>query len=684
GGSIIIATQRPETIMGDTAVCANPTDERYIHLKGKSVFIPLINKKIPVIFDEYVDKEFGTGILKITPAHDINDYTIGLKYNLPIIDTLNEDGTLSEAAQIFVGEDRFIVRKKITEELKQKGYLIKEEEYQTRLGFSQRTNVIAEPKISTQWFIKMKELAGPALQAVTNGDIKIHPGEKFFATYKYWLENVKDWCISRQLWWGQQIPAWYDDKGNFVVAETEEEAEKIFHQANNNTPPLTGEVWTGLKQDEDVLDTWFSSWLWPIEVFKGITQPGNIDIDYYYPTSILVTGQDIIFFWVSRMIMAGMEYMKEKPFSDVYFTGMVRDKLGRKMSKQLGNSPDLLALIEKYGADAVRFGIMISSPAGNDLLFDEGSLEQGRNFNNKLWNALKLVKMWEGRQGKVGEYRIPERSGDNFAIRWFQNRLNEAITEVEVLYNQFKLNEALKVIYSLIWDDFCSWYLEWVKPGFEQPIDEIFYTKTIEFFEALLQLLHPFMPFITEEIHHLLREQKVDLVVVQFEKAGIIDKDILLRGKILKEDITTIRDARRKNQIKNSEQIRFMGTAYSNSFYGENRDMLSLLEKQTNTKYFSSMIDVGQEYSTNEITVISSGRTFLLYMERQIDTTAQHDELLKDLAHLKGFLNSVDSKLNNEKFVQNAKAEIIDLERKKKSDAEIKIRIIEEGLASLK
>jgi len=693
-GCIIIATQRPETIMGDTAVCANPTDERYTHLKGKSVLIPLINKKIPVIFDEYVDKEFGTGILKITPAHDINDYNIGLKHNLPIVDTLNDDGTLSEAAQIYVGEDRFMARKKIVKELKEKGYLIKEEEYQTRLGFSQRTNVVAEPKISTQWFVKMKELAGPALQAVLNGDIKIHPGGKFLATYKYWLENVKDWCISRQLWWGQQIPAWYDDDGKFVVAESKEEAEKIYHQ-NNGKPSISWEVSGGLIQDEDVLDTWFSSWLWPIEVFKGITQPGNDEINYYYPTSVLVTAPEIIFFWVARMIMAGFEYMNAKPFSDVYFTGIVRDKQARKMSKSLGNSPDLLMLIDQYGADAVRFGILISSPACNDILFDEASLEQGRNFNNKLWNALKLVKMWEVKLATVNGQRSTinnEETGNNqrstinknFAVAWFENRLNEVKKGLEVQYKEFRLSEALKTIYSLIWDDFCSWYLEWIKPGFEQPIDEAVYNKTVEFFEALLQLLHPFMPFITKEIYHLLKEQRDDLTIIRFQEVGMVDQNILLEGNLLKEDITAIRDARKKNQIKNSEQIRFMGTTYAHSIYAGNPGMRHLLEKQTNTKYFIPSQEIVEEYSKNEIIVISSNRTFLVHLEKQVDTINQKNELLKDLEHLKGFLNSVDKKLNNEKFVQNAKAEVIELERKKKADAETKIRIIEESLASLK
>ncbi|MEO7962093.1 MAG: valine--tRNA ligase, partial [Ginsengibacter sp.] len=469
---ITIATQRPETIMGDTAVCANPGDQRYKSLQGKNVLVPLINKEVPVIYDEYVDIEFGTGILKITPAHDINDYNIGLKHNLQVVDTINPDGTMSEAAQIFIGEDRFAARKKIVEALREQGLLVKEEDYHTRLGFSQRTNAVAEPKISTQWFLKMKEMAAPALEAFNSGKVSIHPGDKFSATYRYWMENVKDWCISRQLWWGQQIPAWYDGDGNVFVGNTREE---VLEKAAKINPAIGMEE---LVRDEDVLDTWFSSWLWPIEVFNGITQPGNLDIKYYYPTSVLVTGQDIIFFWVARMIMAGMEFMDEKPFSDVYFTGMVRDKLGRKMSKQLGNSPDLLELIEKFGADAVRFGIMISSPAGNDLLFDEGSLEQGRFFNNKLWNALKLIKMWEVRQANIGNNLSP----DTFAIEWFRNRLQEAGNEVERLMREFRLSEALKTIYSLVWDDYCSWFLEWIKPEYEKSIERETYHAAILFF----------------------------------------------------------------------------------------------------------------------------------------------------------------------------------------------------------
>ena len=677
---VVIATQRPETIMGDTAVCVNPTDERYQHLKGKKAIVPLVNREVPIIFDEYVDKEFGTGVLKVTPAHDINDYNLGLKHNLPIVETLNEDGTLSEAAQVFVGLDRFEARKKAIEQLINEGLLEKERDYITRLGFSQRSNAVVEPRISTQWFVKMKVLAGPALQAVVDGDIKIHPGDKFFATYKYWLENVKDWCISRQLWWGQQIPAWYDEEGNVYVAETREDAEKLFQQKNQKSEIAN----LKLRQDEDVLDTWFSSWLWPIQVFKGITNPNNQDINYYYPTSVLVTGQDIIFFWVARMIMAGMEFKHEKPFSDVYFTGMVRDKLGRKMSKSLGNSPDLLDLIDRYGADAVRFGIMIASPAGNDLLFDEASLEQGRNFNNKLWNAMKLVKMFEAK--KSGERS--QESENNFAVVWFENRLNEAKAEVDALMNQFRLSEALKTIYSLIWDDFCSWYLEWIKPayakasadkpGFDQPMDEAVYNKTIYFFEELLQLLHPYMPFITEEIYHLLKERKDDddLCMKQFESIKTSDKTILQEGELLKKVISAIRDARNKNQIKPKESIKLYIQAEATDNY---KAIKNILSKQVN----SQEINYSKENIANAIVVAVEKDKFFIETKKQVDTSALKEELLKDLGYQNNFLNSVLKKLSNERFVQNAKPEVVALERKKQADAEARIKTIEESLQNL-
>ena len=654
---ISIATQRPETIMGDTAVCVNPTDERYSHLKGKFVIVPLVNRKVPIIFDDYVDKEFGTGALKVTPAHDINDYNLGLKHNLEVINTLNEDGTLSEAAIVFVGLDRFEARKKAIEKLAADGLLIKEEDYTTRLGFSQRSNAVVEPRISTQWFVKMKELAGPALKEVTDGRINIHPGDKFLATYKYWLENVKDWCISRQLWWGQQIPAWYDEQGNCFVAENIE-------QLYNQKPETRNQK---LSQDEDVLDTWFSSWLWPIEVFKGITKPGNEEIKYYYPTSVLVTGQDIIFFWVARMIMAGMEFKQEKPFSDVYFTGMVRDKQGRKMSKSLGNSPDLLDLIDKYGADAVRFGIMISSPAGNDLLFDEASLEQGKFFNNKIWNVLKLVRSWEpGIQSS-------ESGVHSFAVDWFENRLNEVKAALENLYKDFRLSEALKTIYSLIWDDFCSWYLEWVKPGFEKPVDASIYNKTVGFFEQLLQLLHPFMPFITEEIYHQLKERTDDITIKQYSDANPTNKSTLENGLLLKEVITAIRDAKNKNHLKPKDTIRLHILTAGPKIY---RAIENILLKQVHAE----SVSYTETAVTNSITVVIQKDKFFIETTAELNTASQKDQLQKDLGYLKGFLASVEKKLSNEKFVQNAKPEVLQAEQKKKADAEAKIKTIEESL----
>lgn len=664
---IIIATQRPETIMGDTAICVNPNDERYKHLKGAFAIVPLINRRIPIIFDDYVDTAFGTGALKVTPAHDINDYNLGLKHQLEIVDTINADGTMSPAAQIYVGEDRFTARKKIIKELQEKQFLIKEEEYTTRLGYSQRTGVVVEPRISTQWFVKMKELATPALKAVVDGDIKIHPGDKFLATYKYWLENVKDWCISRQLWWGQQIPAWYDDSGKMVVAETLQEAKEIF-----KTKYAIADA--ELTQDADVLDTWFSSWLWPIEVFKGITQPGNNEIKYYYPGSVLVTGQDIIFFWVARMVMAGMEYEKQIPFNDVYFTGMVRDKLGRKMSKSLGNSPDLLELIDKYGADAVRFGILVSSPAGNDLMFDENSLEQGRNFNNKMWNALKLVKMWEGR---LQANDAVQTTTGNFAIEWFSNRLKKVKTEVDELMKQFRLSEALKTIYSLIWDDFCSWYLEWIKPGFDEPVDAAVYKKTIQYFEELMQLLHPFMPFVTEEIYHLLNERTDDVCIKQFEWVNTANETVLAHGELLKKVITALRDGRNKNQLKPKETIKlFIETASKESYH----PIVSILNKQVN----ADELVFTSEAVNNTIIVTVEKDKFYLKTEKKLDTSLLKSDLLKDLEHQKGFLLSVEKKLNNEKFVSNAKPEVIALERKKKADAEARIKTIEESLSTMR
>lgn len=662
-GHITVATTRPETILGDTAICVNPHDERYQHLQGAYAFVPLINRRVPVIFDEYVDKDFGTGALKITPAHDINDYNIGLKHNLEVIDTLNDDGTLSEAAQLYIGQDRFAVRKQITHDLEKAGHLAKVEDIINKNGFSQRSQAVVEPKISTQWFLKMKDLAEPALKAVVDGDIKIHPGDRFLATYRHWLENVKDWCISRQLWWGQQIPAWYAPDGTCIVAETKEEA---LAKINNGR-------WTmdDLIQDSDVLDTWFSSWLWPSEVFKGITNPGNEDIKYYYPTSVLVTGQDIIFFWVARMVMAGLEYEKEIPFRHVYFTGMVRDSQGRKMSKQLGNSPDLLNLIDTYGADAVRFGIMISSPAGNDLLFDESSLEQGRNFNNKIWNALKLVKMWAARI-KEDE---PQTHG-SFAATWFESRLNQVKKEVELLHAQFKLSEGLKTIYSLIWDDFCSWYLEWAKPAADQPISAEVYNKTVYFFEELMQLLHPYMPFVTEEIYSLLNAENQSLSIAQFLAIDGFDESILSQGELLKQSISAIRDVRVKNNIKSKEPVNlFVQTAYTDNY----KAIAGILQKQVNIE----TLDFTDKMVEQCVTVLVGKDRFYVQPQTALDTSSQKEQLEKELKHFEGFLTSIEKKLGNEKFVQNAKPDVVELERRKKADAEEKIRLLKEALTAI-
>lgn len=668
GEFITIATQRPETIMGDTAICVNPEDERYAHLKGHFAIVPLVNRPVPIIFDTYVDKAFGTGALKVTPAHDINDYNLGLKHNLEIIDTLNEDGTLSAAAVVFVGEDRFVARKKTVAALAEAGQLVKEEAYTTRLGYSQRNpTTVVEPRISTQWFVKMADIAKPALDAVVEGDVRIHPGDRFLATYKYWMENVKDWCISRQLWWGQQIPAWYTADGTFEVAATAEEAVAQFAKKGIT---LTA---ADLKQDEDCLDTWFSSWLWPMEVFNGISSPDNEDYKYYYPGSVLVTGQDIIFFWVARMIMAGLEFNGQKPFSDVYFTGMVRDKEGRKMSKQLGNSPDLLELIHSYGADAVRFGVMISSPAGNDLLFDTSSCDQGRNFNNKIWNALKLVKMWESRQAADDV----DASG-LFPIRWFQSRLNEVQAQVASLHNDFRLSEGLKALYSLIWDDFCGWYLEWVKPGFEQPISAAVYAQTVSFFEQLMQLLHPYMPFITEEIYQLLkvRDEADVLMMKQFTTPAAPVHAALLEGVLAQEVITGIRDARVKNQIKPKDPIVLhIETKHENAF----KQIEDTIAKQVNAK----AVHYVQEAVPGCITLVVQKDKFYLGTETVLDTTAQKESLLKDLEYQQGFLKSVENKLANERFVQNAKPEVVEAERRKKADAEAKILAITESLKSL-
>jgi valyl-tRNA synthetase len=676
-GSITVATTRPETILGDVAIFVNPADERYIHLIGKEVLVPIINRKIPIIADEYVTTDFGTGALKVTPAHDKNDNMLGAKHQLKSIDTLDATGKFTAeelkddnpSAQVlgYVGIDRFALRKVIAEDIAALGQLEKTEDYKGQVGTSERTGAVIENKLSLQWFLNMKQFLEnnpEILEKVMDDTITFHPA-KLKNTYKYWLENIKDWCISRQLWWGQRIPAWYDCNGNFEVAVTKEEA---FEKLKSKNSQISIE---DVKQDEDVLDTWFSSWLWPMEVFKGISNPGNEEANYYYPSTTLVTGQDIIFFWVARMIMAGYEYKNEQPFKDVYFTGMVRDKQGRKMSKQLGNSPDLLEMIEKDGADAVRFGIMFSSPAGNDLMWDQTGNEQGRFFINKMWNALKLVKMWEARTTDNGQ-----RTSDNFAVEWFENRLSQVRIELDEQFKDFRLSESLKTLYSLIWDDFCSWYLEWVKPGFEQPIDKAVYEKTVSFFEELVQLLHPFLPFITEEIYHQLKDRTDDLTIKQYPSDALANKEILTHGTLLKEVITAIRDTRNKNQLKQKDTIRLhIQTENSNTY----RSIESILSKQVNAE----SVEYTSAAVANSITVVVQKDKFFIETSVVVNTTSQKDQLQKDLDYLKGFLVSVEKKLANEKFVQNAKPEVIDSERKKKADAEEKIKVIEESLTSL-
>ncbi len=658
---ITIATVRPETIFGDTAICVHPKDDRYKHLVGKFAFVPMINRRIPIIADDYIEMEFGTGALKVTPAHDINDFNLGQKHGLEVIDTMNDDGTMTDAAPMYLGKDRIEVRKIIAADLETSGNLVKIEDYVNQVGFSERTDAIVEPRLSLQWWVDMKQLATPALEAVMSDEIQFHPA-KFKNVYRHWMDNIKDWCISRQLWWGHRIPAWYDAEGNVYVAENEA-------AVNTKYPETQGKT---LTQDSDCLDTWFSSWLWPIEVFKGMSNPNNAEINYYYPTSTLVTAPEIIFFWVARMIMAGEEYMGKIPFKDVYFTGIVRDKQGRKMSKSLGNSPDLLGLIDQYGADAVRFGIMIASPAGNDLLFDESTLEQGRNFNSKLWNAAKLLKMWEPRisaEGKVEQDAA-------FAMDWFQAKLSATQIEVDAMLKEFRLSEALKTIYGLIWDDYCSWYLEWIKPGFEQPIHADVYNKSIEFYDSLLQLLHPFMPFITEELHHALKAQTEDLCVKEYETIGKVDEAVLNAGALLKNVISTLRDARNKNQIKPKDAIDLHIQSENNIAY---QTIQNILAKQINAK---SVAYTNASIGSSIVVALEKDK-FYLVADQAIDTASLKENLLKDLAHQQGFLASVDKKLSNEKFVQNAKPEIIAIEQKKKADALARIQTIEESLAQL-
>jgi len=659
---IIVATTRPETILGDSAVCVNPNDPRYGYLKDKKVIVPLVNRAVPIIMDEYVDIEFGTGCLKVTPAHDVNDYMLGEKYNLQTIDIFNDNGTISEAGGMYVGMDRFDVRKQIEKDLTAAGLMEKVEDYNNKVGYSERTNVVIEPKLSMQWFLKMTELSKPALDAVMDDDIKFHPA-KFKNTYRHWMENVKDWCISRQLWWGHRIPAYFLPKGGFVVAATEEEALQL---ARTKTGDANLQL-SDLRQDEDCLDTWFSSWLWPISLFDGINNPGNEEIKYYYPTSDLVTGPDIIFFWVARMIIAGYEYQKDLPFKNVYFTGIVRDKLGRKMSKSLGNSPDPLDLIEKFGADGVRMGMMLAAPAGNDILFDEQLCEQGRNFNNKIWNAFRLVKGWEV------DNSIEPSEAATLAAEWFTNVMSKAIDEVQDLFSKYRLSEALMVVYKLFWDEFSSWYLELIKPAYGAPIDGKTYATTLKFFDDLLRLLHPFMPFITEELWQCLTDRKdgESLMIQPLPVYGKANEDTLATFEATKEVIAGVRTIRMQKNIAQKNQLEL-------EIIGENpvQSWIPAISKMCNLSSLKSVA----EKSAGAASFIVGTTEYAVPLGDMIDVAAEIEKLKADLKYQEGFLQSVLKKLSNEKFVNNAPAAVIDMERKKQADAESIIKSLKESI----
>ena len=665
---VTIATTRPETILGDTAVCVNPADERFRHLKGKKVIVPLVNRVVPLIEDEYVDMEFGTGALKITPAHDINDYEIGQRHNLPVIDIFNDDGTLSEKAEVFVGMDRFEAREASAKKLQEDGNLLKVEDYLNKVGFSERTDAAIEPKLSMQWFLKMKDMAEPALEAVLNGEVKLHPA-KFRNTYKHWMENVKDWCISRQLWWGQRIPAWYIGGGNdFVIAATAEEALELA-KSKTGSKNLTVH---DLNQDEDVLDTWFSSWLWPIAVFDGIRNPGNKDISYYYPTNDLVTAPEILFFWVARMIMAGYEYIGDKPFRNVYLTGIVRDKQGRKMSKSLGNSPEPIDLIKKYGADGVRVGMLLCSPAGGDLLFDESLTEQGRNFANKIWNAFRLVKMW-----KVSEEATqPDHS--KVAVEWFDSLLNETIARVNDQYSKYRLSEALMLLYKLFWDEFSSWYLEMVKPGFQQAMDKTTHEATIDFFEKLMLLLHPIMPFITEEIWQLIRERerKESIMITQMPGTHKHDKTLVSQFETVKDVIASVRAVRLEKKLPNREELQLLVRV------GETKMDQRFVPVMKKMAVLSDVQEINEK-PDNTISFLVKTNEYFIPLSENFDKAGEIEKIQKELEYTKGFLSSVMKKLDNERFVQNAPENVLELERTKKSNAESKIRTLQERLDAL-
>ncbi|WP_195668216.1 valine--tRNA ligase [Bacteroides intestinalis] len=666
GRYAVVATTRPETIMGDTAMCINPNDPKNEWLKGKKVIVPLVNRVIPVIEDDYVDIEFGTGCLKVTPAHDVNDYMLGEKYNLPSIDIFNDNGTLSEAAGLYIGMDRFDVRKQIEKDLDAAGLLDKVEAYTNKVGYSERTNVVIEPKLSMQWFLKMQHFADMALPPVMNDELKFYPA-KYKNTYRYWMENIKDWCISRQLWWGHRIPAYFLPEGGYVVAATEEEALKLAKEKTGN-PALTME---DLRQDEDCLDTWFSSWLWPISLFDGINNPGNEEIDYYYPTSDLVTGPDIIFFWVARMIMAGYEYEGKMPFKNVYFTGIVRDKLGRKMSKSLGNSPDPLELIEKFGADGVRMGMMLAAPAGNDILFDDALCEQGRNFCNKIWNAYRLVSGWTIDDNQP----VPEAA--RLASLWFESKQNEVAAEVADLFSKYRLSEALMAVYKLFWDEFSSWYLEMIKPAYGQGIHSSIHSAAISYFDNLLHLLHPFMPFITEELWQQMyeREEGESLMVCPLTINTYVDGETVRQFEVVKEVISNVRSIRLQKNIAQKETLELQ-------VVGENpiAEFNPVIMKMCNL----SAIDVVDTKTEGAASFMVGTTEYAVPLGNMIDVEAEIARMEAELKHKEGFLQGVMKKLSNEKFVNNAPAAVLELERKKQADAESIINSLKESIAALK
>ena len=659
---IEIATTRPETILGDSAICVNPNDKRYKHLKNKYAIVPLINREIPIIFDDYVDMEFGSGALKITPAHDVNDYKIGIKHDLEIIDILNDDGSLNENAILFTNKDRFEVRKLIEIKLKENNSLSKVENHLNSIGFSERTNSVIEPKLSMQWFCKMKEFSKPALDNVLNDNIKFHP-KKFKNTYKHWLENIKDWCVSRQLWWGQQIPAYYYDGNKFVVAKNKEEALILARKKNPNINL------NDLKQDEDVLDTWFSSWLWPISVFDGIRNPNNKEINYYYPTNDLVTAPEILFFWVARMIMAGYEYKNDMPFKNVYLTGIVRDKLGRKMSKSLGNSPDPIALIDKYGADGVRVGMLLCSPAGNDLPFNENLCEQGRNFSNKIWNAFRLIKSW-----KVEE--IEQTKSSEMAILWFENKLNKELEEINKSFKTYRISEALMTTYKLIWDDFCSIYLEIIKPAYGLPIDKKSYDHTVDFLEKLLKSLHPFSPFITEEIWHLIKDRNDDIIISDWPKTKTYDENLIQQFSTALEVVSCIRNFRKEKNIQLKQKISLLvkqKVKTKSIFYSvicklANIDEISVVEKNTSPSYSF---------------MIGSDEYFIPYND-SIDMAEEVKKIEKEIEYIRGFIKIVNNKLSNQNFIKKAPKNLVESEKNKLKDGNIKLEILTNKLKNLK